>query len=100
MENTMKVISNTLGTGTVISQDEQNVTVDFNGIVKTLIIRFAHLTNEDGTPFGEQFVPKKSRSKKLNPVNFGKLNVRKMSRNEYDEWNERRINESLPSSLR
>ena len=41
----------TLGIGTVIAQDNKNVTVDFNGITKVLMIEFAPLTNEDGTPF-------------------------------------------------
>ena len=41
----------TLGIGTVIAQDNKNVTVDFNGVTKVLMIEFAPLTNEDGTPF-------------------------------------------------
>lgn len=52
----MKVIHNTHGTGDVISQDENNVTVNFNGLVKTLVIKFARLMNEDGTPFGTHYV--------------------------------------------
>lgn len=48
----MKVIHAKFGTGTIISQDANNVTVDFNGVAKILLIKFANLTNEDGTPFG------------------------------------------------
>ena len=47
----MKVTSKIFGTGTVISQDATTVKVDFNGEVKNLILRFANLTNEDGTTF-------------------------------------------------
>lgn len=47
----MKVISKIFGIGTVISQDATTVKVDFNGDVKNLALRFANLTNEDGTPF-------------------------------------------------
>lgn len=60
------VISAQLGIGTVISEENGNITVDFNGTVKTLIVKFARLTNEDGTAYGEQFTakPKKEISKK------------------------------------
>lgn len=63
----MKVTSKIFGTGTVISQDGGNITIDFNGTIKTLIVKFARLTNEDGTEFGEQFTakaPKKSKHEK------------------------------------
>ena len=43
--------SKTFGQGTVISQDAKTVKVDFNGEVKNLALRFANLTNEDGSPF-------------------------------------------------
>lgn len=39
------------GQGTVIAQDANNVTVDFNSNVKMLVIAFCNLTNEDGTAF-------------------------------------------------
>lgn len=61
----MKVTHAQFGTGTVISQDANNVTVDFNGTTKTLIIKFARLMNEDGTAFGSQFVSEK-KTKKTN----------------------------------
>lgn len=67
---TQTVTHNNLGTGTVISMDEKNVTVDFNGTVKTLIIKFANLKNADGTTFGEQFVAKAKKVKKVNKANF------------------------------
>jgi hypothetical protein len=47
----MKVTSKIFGTGTVISQDATTVKVDFNGEVKNLMLRFANLTNEDGTSY-------------------------------------------------
>lgn len=47
------------GKGQVISRDENNVTVDFNGVVKTLVIKFSKLMNEDGTMFGDQTVAPK-----------------------------------------
>lgn len=37
------------GAGTVTSNDAKTVTVNFNGEVKTLVIKFANLTTEDGT---------------------------------------------------
>lgn len=60
------VIHSNFGKGQVVSQDTNNVTVDFNGVVKTLIIKFAKLTNEDGTSFGTQAVAaiKKMKSQK------------------------------------
>jgi len=53
-----QVTHSNFGTGTVIEQDAKTVTVDFNGIVKKMMTAFAKLTNEDGTPFGTQFVVK------------------------------------------
>jgi len=50
------VIHNNFGTGTVIEQDATTVTVDFEGTVKKMMIAFSKLTNENGTPFGTQFV--------------------------------------------
>lgn len=46
-----KVKSKIFGTGTVISQDATTVKVDFNGEVKNLMLKFANLTNEDGTAY-------------------------------------------------
>lgn len=58
------------GTGTIISQDSNNVTVDFSGTIKTLIIKFANLKNEDGSTFGVQFAAPAKSAKKVNKANF------------------------------
>ena len=65
----MKVTHKALGTGTIVSQDAENVTVDFNGSVKTLVIKFARLTNEDGSEFGNTFVAPVKKAKKQNQAN-------------------------------
>jgi hypothetical protein len=44
-----KVTHSIFGQGQVISFDSKTVTIDFNGNVKTLAIKFANLLNEDGT---------------------------------------------------
>jgi hypothetical protein len=69
---TTQVKHTQFGIGTILSQDENNVTVDFNGNVKTLIIRFARLENMDGTSFGVMASVEKPKSKKRNPANFDK----------------------------
>lgn len=61
----MKVLHTQFGTGTVTAQDENNVTVDFNGTSKTFVTKFAKLLNEDGSPFGIQFT-QKNKTKKTN----------------------------------
>lgn len=53
----MKVFNSIFGEGEVVSQTTDNVTVNFNGAIKVLVIKFAKLTNEDGTPFGVHFEP-------------------------------------------
>lgn len=91
---------NQFGKGTVINQDENNVTVDFNGVVKTLIIKFARLTNEDGTPFALQFVAKEKKAKKLNRANFMskeeymKSDAAKMSKDDFEAYREAKKRES------
>jgi len=65
-EINMQVTSKIFGTGTVISQDAKTVKVDFNGEVKNLALRFANLTNEDGTPFYTE--PKKVSKPKKAPL--------------------------------
>jgi hypothetical protein len=60
-QNIMIVNHTQFGKGQIISQDSENVTVDFNGTVKTFVIKFARLTNEDGTAFGTQFVAKEKK---------------------------------------
>ena len=46
------------GKGEIVNQDANNVTINFNGNIKTMVIRFANLTNEDGSEFGVQSVAK------------------------------------------
>lgn len=62
----MKLTHNTFGTGTVISQDGRNIMIDFDGDVKTLVIKYAGLIKEDGTPFAEgpTFTAKKNKGQK------------------------------------
>lgn len=60
----MKVIHPSFGNGQVVSQDEKNVTVNFNGLTKILVTKFSKLTNEDGTPFGTQAVATEKKRKK------------------------------------
>lgn len=92
----MKTVNHPIfGQGQVTSQDDNNVTVDFNGTVKTLIIKFSKLTNEDGTPFGQQFEAPKKRTKKLNKANFmsseeyAKSETAKMSKDDWEAKRER-----------
>lgn len=85
----MTVNHSQFGKGTVISQDANNVTVSFNGVEKTLVTKYARLTNEDGTPFGVQAVALVKKAKKLNKANFMseeefmKSDVAKMTK---DQW--------------
>lgn len=62
----------TFGTGTIVSQDDKTVTVNFNSNIKVLSAAFSRLTNLDGSKYGEQFVAKESKPKKLNKANFSK----------------------------
>ena len=50
----MKVNHNKFGQGSVISEDANNITIDFNGEVKVLVKRFARLTDESGAPLFEE----------------------------------------------
>lgn len=54
----------TFGKGQIISQDATNVTVDFAGEIKTLVIKYSKLTNEDGSPFGVQAFAEDKKKKK------------------------------------
>lgn len=49
----MKVTSKIFGEGSVVNEDAkaQKVTVNFNGVEKTLLVKFAGLTLEDGTEY-------------------------------------------------
>ena len=77
----MKVTHTTLGQGEVISQDANNVTVDFNGTIKIMVIKFAKLKNEDGSDFGTTYVAPATKTKKLNKANF--INVEEYKKSEY-----------------
>ena len=76
------IISATFGKGTVVSEDlkAKTITVDFNGTIKTLITRFANLTNEDGSVYESQKV-KKATSKK---TDYSKLSDEELT-NLYNE---------------
>ncbi len=101
----MKVTHKSLGIGTVIRSDDNNVTVDFNGEEKIMVIKFARLSNEDGTPFGTQFVAK-AKKVKLNKANFmsdaefAKTKYGQMSDSEWEEDVRLTRIMNLPSSLR
>jgi hypothetical protein len=62
----------TFGTGTVLTQDDKTVTVNFNSNIKVLAAAFSKLTNLDGSKYGEQYVAKENKPKKLNKSNFSK----------------------------
>lgn len=87
----MTVTHTQFGTGTVINQDSNNVIVDFNGNVKTLITKYAKLKNEDGSPFGVQAVAVVKSAKKVNKANFmskeeySKSKYATMDRNDFEE---------------
>ena len=84
----MNVNHPTLGIGIVVNSDENNVTVDFSGVQKTLVIAFCKLTTEDGLPFGKAFVAAEKKAKKVNRANFMTAeqiaNFVPMTRNEYE----------------
>lgn len=87
----MKVNHPIFGQGQVKSQDDKLVTVDFNGLEKTLVIAFSKLTNEDGTVFGAVYVAPKQKSFKKNKSNFmskeeyANSSVAKMSNDDFEE---------------
>lgn len=84
----------TLGKGQVISFDENNITVNFNGTLKTLVIKFSKLTNENGSVFGSQFIAPVKKAKKLNQANFMsheeymKTDTAKMSKDDFEDYRE------------
>jgi hypothetical protein len=92
------------GQGTLISQTDANVTVDFNGEIKTLIIKFANLTNEDGSAFGTPFVApaKKVKSQRKISEQFaitsgGSFNDMFSSTKEREDWKDERAKKSFNS---
>lgn len=62
----MKVNHPTFGIGQIVNQDENNVTVDFSGTIKVLVIKFSKLTNEDGSTFGAQITSVEKKKRKTN----------------------------------
>ena len=82
----IKVTHPTFGTGTVIENNDKNVKVDFNGIIKNLMTKFSKLTYEDGTLFGTQFVAK---VKKVKVNEFTPETAReKADRIEVENWSD------------
>ena len=79
MENQVSHIK--FGIGNIISEDGTNITINFNGIEKTLIIKFANLTNIDGYAYGVQFIAPVKKSKKLNKANF--MSAEEFSKSKY-----------------
>lgn len=47
----MKVNHANFGQGTVISEENGKITVEFKEFTKVLLVAYANLTNEDGTPY-------------------------------------------------
>jgi len=83
-----QVTHNTFGIGTVVSEKDGNITINFSGVEKTLIIKFAGLKNLDGSDYGVVFVAPVKKSKKLNDSNFfhGK-ELPMMTNSEFEERN-------------
>lgn len=92
------VISKVFGQGTVICEDTGgNITVNFNGTVKTLVVAFAKLTNEDGSAYGQVFIApekkqisNKKRSVKLQITSRGSLDSMFATVEERENWKEKR----------
>jgi hypothetical protein len=84
------------GKGQVISQDEKNVTVDFNGNIVALVIKFSKLTNEDGTEFCSQYVAPIAKTKKLNKANF--MSKEEFSKSKYSTMNSNDFQDELNRS--
>jgi len=87
----MTLTHSRFGTGTLISESNGNVTINFNGEIKTLIVKFAGLKNEDGSDYGVAFVAPLKKAKKLNPANFmsdaefAKSKYSTMSNDDFDD---------------
>lgn len=84
------------GQGSVVSQDDNNVTVDFNGKVVTLVIKFSKLTNVDGTEYGVQHIAKVAKVKKLNKANF--MNAEEFSKSKYATMSKNDFQDELNAS--
>jgi hypothetical protein len=81
-----KVFHKTFGQGSVISETNGNVTVDFNGVEKTLIVKFAGLKNEDGSDYGVVFVAPEKKVKKTNYMSNEDYAKTKTARMSDEEW--------------
>lgn len=75
------------GQGQMIDLNEKVATVDFNGEVKKLDIRFANLTDEQGNAI-TYIKPKKAASKKLSKVDYSKLTDAEVMKMHDDLMNE------------
>lgn len=66
----MKTLNHSqFGIGTLVSNDQKTVTVNFNGIEKKLFIKFASLKNEDGSDWKPTKI-KKEKAVKIPKVPF------------------------------
>lgn len=75
------------GQGQLIELNEKVATVNFNGEVKKLDIRFANLTDEQGNAITYS-KPKKEASKKLPKVDYSKLTDAEVMKMHDDLMNE------------
>lgn len=64
----MKLNHNNFGQGTVISEENGKITIEFNEFTKVLLVAFANLTNEDGTPYYVAPVVEKKQYKAVKSV--------------------------------
>lgn len=64
----MKLNHQTFGQGTVISEENGKITVEFKDCTKVLLVAFANLTNEDGTPYYVAPVVEKKQYKAVKSV--------------------------------
>jgi hypothetical protein len=92
------------GQGTLISQTDTTVTVDFNGVQKVMMTQFARLTNEDGSAFGTLFVApaKKVKSQRKISEQFaitsgGSFNDMFISTKEREDWKEAQAKKAFNS---
>jgi hypothetical protein len=92
------------GQGTLISQTETTVTVDFNGVQKVMVTKFARLTNQDGSAFGTLFVApaKKVKSQRkiseqLSITSGGSFNDMFTSTQEREDWKAEQAKKAMNS---
>lgn len=85
----MKVSHAKFGNGNVISDNGVNVTVDFNGDIKVLVIAFCKLSKEDGTSYGITFVAKEDKKTKRNKSMLSTCEALNMSKDDFEAMRER-----------